>query len=416
MLRWVEKEVDSPYGSVATLHWAVADADAGGTDHHDYDENDEGTVNEQTALYVELDSAEDQLGAVLWNSNTAALNYLQSHVFAHRHERGEEEVTKKPKSESAYSEGGAAPLRGVTVVELGAGVGCLGIALAMAGARVVVTDLKELVPLLEHNVVLNRNRVQKRSSGVGSCDALAWKWGPSVSLNAKKQLRKASTATTPSGASGGKAAPSPAEARTPKTSVAASAAQEQVIASMLRALDAPSEAWATCRRLLGTSAVDYVIMCDALYGNPKDWPSLLYTLSEMLVANPHRCEVINFCEQRVNNVEGAFFKLLEAENAKPSVNAEEGKNCSSTGHSSEAEITPEALLERSLRRKRGDWRWDWKTEVVGEAASDLNMTIRATRLRWVKSAGAVGAPSVAITTGERSVSSQKQPHHKRERA
>ncbi|KAJ4454669.1 hypothetical protein PAPYR_10571 [Paratrimastix pyriformis] len=42
-----------------------------------------------------------------------------------------------------------------SVVELGAGTGHLGIALALMGAHVTVTDMDELVPLLDHNIEMN---------------------------------------------------------------------------------------------------------------------------------------------------------------------------------------------------------------------------------------------------------------------
>ena len=69
---------------------------------------------------------------MLWTSNSAVLEHLVTEVM-----------------------GGVEAVKGSDVVELGAGVGCLGIGLAMGGANAMVTDLKELAPLMAENVVRN---------------------------------------------------------------------------------------------------------------------------------------------------------------------------------------------------------------------------------------------------------------------
>ncbi|RNF21352.1 uncharacterized protein Tco025E_03432 [Trypanosoma conorhini] len=309
MLRWVVKEVESPYGGVATVHWAVGEGGEG---------DSAATADAcDASLQQQLEPAEDQLGAVLWNSNTVALRYLHEHVL--RRER----------------------LAGCRVVELGAGVGCLGIALAMAGARVVVTDLKELVPLMQKNIELNAARIRARSNGQGSCAALALRWGPPP--RPKKSKRQRSEVAPPglrAKAASPYAAPSPS------------------FLALQQALD----------------RVDLVVLCDALYGNPRDWPQLLYTLSEILAANPN-CEVVNFCEQRVDDVEGDFLRLLQRENSRslPSA-AAAGK--------ADAEDAEEESLESALTRMRGAYEWQSSTESVREGTSDLDMAVRATRIRW----------------------------------
>lgn len=372
MLSWIEKEVESPYGAVSTLHWAVPDASRGVAHHsnpeayrHDnsyYVPENENPYERQaeksaeadadTALAVQLESAEDQLGAVLWNSNSTALGYLHRRVFA--------------SGDSAAAEADE-PLRGKCVVELGAGVGCLGIALAMAGARVVVSDIKELVPLMAHNVKRNAARIRRRSGGKGRCAALAWKWGPTASLNPKKILKQQAQQQKKK-----------EEGRDPA----------EALAAMLATLTAqPSAPYAECLSLLQDPSeqisgdmprIDYVVLCDALYGNPNDWPALLYTLSEILKGNPTGCTVVNFCEQRINNVEGAFLKLLDEENETNSG----GDSGSSADETVTAAQSAAEVLRTVLRVMRGAYRWRYEVEAVAEGASDLDMPIRAMRLWW----------------------------------
>jgi hypothetical protein len=65
-------------------------------------------------------------------------------------------------------------------------------------------------------------------------------------------------------------------------------------------------------KLFGPSAsVQYVLLCDALYGNPKDWPQLIQTLNTIVDAFGPQLQVINFCEQRVECVEDAFMRLIQ---------------------------------------------------------------------------------------------------------
>ncbi|ESL10632.1 hypothetical protein TRSC58_01632 [Trypanosoma rangeli SC58] len=317
MLRWVIKEVESPYGSVVTVHWAV--------DDDDEDELAATAGARDASLRQQLETAEDQLGAVLWNSNTVALQYLHNHVLRDK-------------------------AAGHRVVELGAGVGCLGIALAMAGARVVVTDMKELVPLMQKNIELNAARIRARSNGQGSCAALALRWGPPPRPRKQKRQQREET---PRG--------SRAKAALPY------AAPTPSFLALQQALD----------------GIDMVVLCDALYGNPREWPQLLYTLSEILAANP-TCEVFNFCEQRVDDVEGGFLRLLQRENSKTlqrsvgAVKAAEGEE-----KKEEPEEEEDETLESALTRMRGAYAWHSSTETVSEGASDLDMTVRVTCIRWV---------------------------------
>ncbi|KAH9496686.1 hypothetical protein Btru_009658 [Bulinus truncatus] len=61
--------------------------------------------------------------------------------------------------------------RGKSVLELGAGTGAAGLVASAIGAKVVITDLPEIVPLMQHNVNLNEKILK------GSCTATELKWG-----------------------------------------------------------------------------------------------------------------------------------------------------------------------------------------------------------------------------------------------
>ena len=210
---WLKDTVPSPFGSIITLHWAAANVAEPQPD-------------------VELESAEDELGAVLWNSNSAVLGFLNT-----------EAQKQFPKCKPAQ------PLEGKSVLELGAGVGILGVGLAMAGGRSLITDLKELVPLMRRNIKLNDQEAQLL------CSAEVLRWGD-------KNLSS-------------------------------------------KVLD-----WVKAGEQL-----TWIVMCDALYGNKKDWQRLLHDVKRLSCIGAQRASdrplVYNFCEQRVEGVERDFVAMLE---------------------------------------------------------------------------------------------------------
>lgn len=454
-LQWVEKEVDTPYGPVVTLHRAVLE------DRQEYGEENEkeisrkekeehqsptatgplsshsspnrpGSLRASSHAFIEeeLERSEDLLGSVLWNSITAALYYMDAHhlltpsfplhslsSFAWNFRQADSKKKEKSArqqagSSSSSSSSVVAPLRGLRILELGAGVGTLGIALAMAGAHVVISDIPELLPLMEKNVQFNTSQIRRRSGGEGHCVAVAWKWGPSMSLNVKKHyqahLRKnASMAPAPTalehpvtssalshgnGAFKNEKRPCQKRARSPSDGLLEEKEKErqgEVSSMPMRSMTSScssssigsvtrvgsplvelwngisthhSSPWMETIQCLSLApphssslekkeheetkadatrdVIDYVLLCDALYGNPKDWPSLLFTLSEILLHSlPKRATtiagsssgeeeemglpirapttIINFCEQRVNAVEKAFLDLLDQENRRP---------------------------------------------------------------------------------------------------
>lgn len=394
-IQWAKRQVETPYGSVSTLHRAAVIDEA-------EEEADRQMLHLPPLLTPEeeaaLEESEDLLGSVMWNSNIAALRYLQHQIFP------------SPSSSSA-----SAPLKGLHIVELGAGVGVLGIALAMGGASVVVTDIRRLLPLMSANVALNAKAVETLSGRSGRCHAVAWDWGPSVSFNLKKMLQKG----------GGKKQLPLAEAmKKANPALGDSGERKAVVETMVKqsvreAVGNPSTPWLAVQSYFtagsgatkkihsnagaGGVTVDYIVLCDALYGNPSDWPALLFTLSELLRVQPAVTQILNFCEQRVERVEGPFLALLQAQNDEPAWSTEcdddeaswgpllpqlwqeQSATTAAAAAPSNAELiaqAPRLLLQRALREMRGPYVWAWETDDMEGSVSELGMPLRVTRVWW----------------------------------
>eukprot|EP00798_Chlamydomonas_sp_ICE-L_P020002 gene20002-26715_t len=66
---------------------------------------------------------------------------------------------------------------GARCVELGSGPGLIGLLMAKLGAKVVITDIKKVLPLIEDNVKLNELSVEQRrgaESGIAEVEELEW--------------------------------------------------------------------------------------------------------------------------------------------------------------------------------------------------------------------------------------------------
>ncbi|XP_027347316.1 protein-lysine methyltransferase METTL21D isoform X2 [Abrus precatorius] len=78
-----------------------------------------------------------------------------------------------------------AKLKGKRVIELGAGCGVSGVGMALLGCDVVVTDQKEVLPLLQRNVERNISRImQKNPESFGSIQVSELQWGDESHIKA----------------------------------------------------------------------------------------------------------------------------------------------------------------------------------------------------------------------------------------
>ena len=67
---------------------------------------------------------------------------------------------------------------GQRCIELGSGPGLAGILLAKLGAKVLVSDIKKVLPLIERNLELNQVAVgQRRGAASGTAEAIELEWG-----------------------------------------------------------------------------------------------------------------------------------------------------------------------------------------------------------------------------------------------
>ncbi|RUS73376.1 hypothetical protein EGW08_018854 [Elysia chlorotica] len=105
-----------------------------------------------------LQSETGDVGCVVWDAALVLCAYLD-----HSHGKGLLKLCHK------------------TVIELGAGTGAVGLVAATLGADSFVTDLPELVPLMQQNLDKNRERIP------GSCQALPLKWGDADQIKHLKE-------------------------------------------------------------------------------------------------------------------------------------------------------------------------------------------------------------------------------------
>ncbi|XP_057327356.1 protein N-lysine methyltransferase METTL21D-like [Microplitis mediator] len=71
-------------------------------------------------------------------------------------------------------------LAGKKILELGAGIGCVGMTAACLGAHVVMTDLESAIPMLKYNISMNENQWK---NGIGSVEARVIQWGTKIQFD-----------------------------------------------------------------------------------------------------------------------------------------------------------------------------------------------------------------------------------------
>ncbi|KAK0171079.1 hypothetical protein PV328_008841 [Microctonus aethiopoides] len=108
------------------------------------------TVNKQLTLYQQQVG---EVNCVVWDAALVLAKYLDTLCDSSRY--------------------GIDWLRGKKILELGAGIGCVGMTAACLGGKVIMTDLKCAFPILEKNILLNKNQ-WRDSEGTAESKILEW--------------------------------------------------------------------------------------------------------------------------------------------------------------------------------------------------------------------------------------------------
>ncbi|KAK3922859.1 Protein-lysine methyltransferase METTL21D [Frankliniella fusca] len=110
---------------------------------------------EQSGKILRLDQRElGDVSCVIWDASLVLARYLE----------------KRAEIDPAF-------LRNAKILELGAGVGCVGIVAACFGGNVVMTDLPAVLPLLEQNINANKDIWFTAGGQVRACE-LSWGTSP----------------------------------------------------------------------------------------------------------------------------------------------------------------------------------------------------------------------------------------------
>ncbi len=313
-LRWLKEEISTRYGAVTILTWAVPDPLIDPSTPHvqrEWAEIDALIQRERKAF----EPAEDQIGAVCWNSQSAAINYLRANYL---NRAGPITATAATATATTKS---PPDLTGYRIVELGSGAGVLGIALAMGGADAALSDLPSLVPLMRHNIAINQHHLTSATSS-SSLSAAAKRSSQSTnkkqSSHAKSKPKSSKPADGAGGGGSGRCTGFDCAWGSPL-----SPALSDWIAGTGTGGGSSTKPSLSRSGGGGDGGADAIVLCDALYGNPIAWPGLVITLNEILdrcitatstataAATPPPPPVINFCEQRLERqVEPAFIELL----------------------------------------------------------------------------------------------------------
>ncbi|XP_010532292.1 PREDICTED: protein-lysine methyltransferase METTL21D [Tarenaya hassleriana] len=118
-------------------------------------------------LHFAQDPNSKHLGTTVWDASMVFAKYLEKNC-----RKGRFNPSK---------------LKGKRVIELGAGCGVAGFAMAMLGCDVISTDQREVLPLLKRNVEWNTSRIVQTNStseSFGSLEVAELDWGNEVHIKA----------------------------------------------------------------------------------------------------------------------------------------------------------------------------------------------------------------------------------------
>lgn len=114
----------------------------------------------------------ETVGSIVWEGCAALMVHLMAPSAAASAARSGDAAARSPLPLSDR-------LRGVRAIELGAGVGVLGCLAAKLGAQVCITDRREIMHVIQHNIEANQLQHQAQvpctpAAGEGSATAKAW--------------------------------------------------------------------------------------------------------------------------------------------------------------------------------------------------------------------------------------------------
>ncbi|XP_031565488.1 protein-lysine methyltransferase METTL21D-like [Actinia tenebrosa] len=124
-------------------------------EHHSSLKLDKTFEREIEGIYGTLvikQAEEGDVGCVVWDAAIVLEKYLETEGFLNKRQ-----------------------MKGKRAIELGAGTGLVGLVASVLGADVVCTDLQDIIPLIELNIITNKHLV------TGSLSAAVLKWGEDVS-------------------------------------------------------------------------------------------------------------------------------------------------------------------------------------------------------------------------------------------
>lgn len=269
-MRWQRQKLSFRGRLFEVEHFDVTEApeSSSSSSSGDDDEAAARRVRRQQRRHQEsqLERCEAELGACLWlDTNRAALRALEQMM-------------------ESYA--------GMRCLELGAGAGAIGIALALDGADSVIADVDALLPLMHRNAAINGLKPPSIAEAVASDSAPV---EAEAAATVKGKLRKEKAAVSPA----------PVFVKANKCQKATGQNQRAARAAAAAALQAtgdgkPSDAFAAIGSCVASAAewtreaktptlpaaaFDVIVVCDCLYENKESWDALQEVILRVAAAN-----------------------------------------------------------------------------------------------------------------------------------